>query len=528
MRGTVGYYITLCSLSFSLGTSGQLRADDDRGRQVFQEQRQEILLNLRHEISQLSKQCHDDGLLNAAQDLTSLSVDLTTQRTGDELPSAVQLPISRQLPDLEQAWRFRLKKLREDRAVEMYSLARKCLRNNQPSLAYNMIGDVLRLNPDHKYARAVLGQQLFVDRLRNDEPAYAGEWVSPFEASKRSGASPQVDHPSFGWIPVNHVAQYESGKRPWRGDWVTVQKEAGFRQRFENAWEIRSENFLVKTNTSLEEGVAISRRLERFHQWLKTNIAAFFDTPEALQKKFDQARVIRRSRGDKNQMEVYYFATRDEYNRRLKGKIPAGRVTNGVYWEPDKRCYFFRNADDPDQRTVFHEATHQILDLATREERLAAARVRRRVLRLPTTQYWRLCEKSNFWIIEGLASYFESFEINDGGVRVGDPNFIRFAGAKKRVLEDGFFIPLRTFCALGQEHFMSHPNVAQFYTQSSGVAHFLLHYKDGIYRDSLVKLLSEVYRPDLKNITQEPSLEKHSSAVFEVLDQQYRDHLSGL
>lgn len=406
-------------------------------------------------------------------------------------------------------------------------MARRCLQANLPALAYNIVHDVLRLNPDHRHARSILGQQLFHDRARQDDPAYAGEWVSPFEAQRRSGKNPETNHPDFGWIPVNYVERYENGERYYRGRWISKQKEAELRRDFQNCWEIRTENFLVKTNASLEEGVAISRKLERFHGWLTTNMAAFFDTPQALEEKFEQAQVRRHAVQDRP-MEVHYYASRDEYNRRLRGKIPADRVTNGVYWEPDLTCYFFRNPEDPEQRTVFHEATHQIFDITTKQHRLTAARRRKLLMRERQIRPWRICEHSNFWIIEGLACYFESFEINDGVVSVGSPDYIRFRGAKQRYLQDGFYVPLQNFMALGHDDFMRHPNVAQFYTQASGVAHFLLHYKDGVYRDDLVRLLASVYRPDLKNLEKQPSLQEISGVNFRAFDQQYREHLENL
>ncbi len=227
-------------------------------------------------------------------------------------------------------------------------------------------------------------------------------------------------------------------------------------------------------------------------------------------------------------MKVIFFATRAEYDRRMRGKIPSGQETNGLYWEPDGTSYFFRNPEDPDHRTVFHEATHQILDMATRSDRNAAAKKKQQVLRQPRAEFWKLCSESNFWIIEGLACYFESFEVNEGIATVGRPDYIRFVGAKQRYLDDNFFVPTQTFCSLGQEHFMGHPNRAQFYTQASGLCHFLLHYDNGVYRDDFVKLLSAVYRPNLRNVLKQPSLEEISDVRFGKLDQQYREHLGNL
>ena len=500
----------------------------ERRRNQFRNRRQEILLNLRHELTELSQQCHQKNMPEAAQDVTAISLELTAPTTGQAIPSLAQLPISSKLSTDEQLWRTRLRSIRSDKAKELYSLGRSSLRADLPSLAYQLIQDVLRLDPDHKHARSVLGQQLFSDRSRENDATYAGEWVSPFEARTRSGSNPETNHPEFGWIPISHVTRYEEGHRPWKGKWISIEKEAELRRDFTNAWEIRTEHFLVKTNTSREEGVVLSRKLEIYYDWLRTNFAAFFDTPKTLAQRFEQAQAGRRGRAQSQPMDVHYYATRAEYDRRLRGRIPPNLVTNGLYWEDDRTCYLFRNEENGELDTAFHEATHQILDLATLEHRLAAARKKRILLRQTTLSPWVLCENSNFWILEGLACYMESFRITDGMTSAGDPGHIRFLGARQRLLNDRFFIDTRTFSSLGKDTFRQHPNHTQLYTQGSGFAHFLLHYKDGLYRDALIGLLSAVYRPDLQQVTKEPSLETLTGVPFDVLDLQYRDHMENL
>jgi hypothetical protein len=513
-------------------TSAAVAQGDSRTdwrREQFQKQRQKLLLNLQHELSELSGQCHEKGLGQAAIDVTAISLELTTASQRPQLPSLVQLPVSKHLPLEEQLWRNRLHSIRQDKAQELYILARSALsKANLPSLAYELVLDVLKLAPDHKYARAVLGQRLFNDRIRADDPTYAGEWVSPFEASKRSGSNPEVNHPQFGWIPASHVPRYEQGLRFWNGNWVSEQKEAELRRDFSNAWSIQSEHFEVKTNASREEGVEISQKLEIFHDWLQTNFAGFFETPAALKARFDQVRVGRGSRSTVKPMVVHYYATRDEYDRRMRGKIPAGIVTNGFYWEQDKTCYLFRNPDGSGLSTAYHEATHQIFDLATIENRQSAARKRRIELRQRRVTPWVMCEKTNFWMLEGIACYVESFEINEGVISVGRPNYIRFVAAQQRLLRDNFFVPLQLLSSLGKDEFQHHVNRPQLYSQGSGVAHFLLHYDNGAYRDAFVKLLAAAYRPDLKRVMEEPSLEKMTGVKFAVLDQQYREHMEDL
>lgn len=506
----------------SLSLVSSAADEENRRHAVFQKKRVDLLLNLQHEISTVAKRYRDGGETTAADILTAASESLSTPFSGFVPPRFIA-------PDNTpaQRWSAELKRLQTDGAQQMYVLARQTLRAKFPSLAYSMINDVLRIDSDHRLARSVIGHQMFRDPLLRDDRKYAGEWVTAFEARKRSGRAPEILHARFGWIPRAQVERYEGGERLYRGRWVSAEKEQELRRDFSNAWEIQSEHFLVKTNTSLEEGVEISQKLETFHRWLRTHMAGFFDTPAELQRRFEQTGV--RFRRTADPMEVHYYATKEEYQKRMVGKIPPNQDTNGLYWDADKTCYFFRNDKVNAKGTVFHEATHQILDLATKSQRVSAARRRQQLLRERTLRPWRICEKSNFWIIEGLACYFESFEIaEDGSCSVGRPDHIRFVGAQHRLLVNSFFVPFRNFMALGHEQFMTHPNRRQFYTQASGVAHFLMSYQEGLYRDDLVQLLSAVYRPTVEEIRREPSIARISGVDFAVLDQQYRDHMQDL
>ena len=515
-------------------TFGRDRAEAtlQRRHQNFLEQRSTILENLKYELGQISDWCDENGLPQAADEVRQLSLDLTSDDSVTWPPRLVALAIQPTLEQRERQWRMQVLKMRTDRAMELYSLARKALTNaGLPSLAYRLIQDVLRVNPDHVHARAILGQEKFLDPLRNEDSSYAGEWVSPYESLRRRGRIPHILHEQYGWMPRAHVVRYEQGMRPWKGGWHSRQKDEEIRRDFRHGWEVESEHFLVRTNVSLEDGVVLSRHLETYHQWLRQNFAAFFDTSAALKKRFQRASVRDRRRAlPRTQMEVWYFATRDGYQRMVRGKVPPGIETNGLYWQPDKRCYFFRNTDYPSLDTLFHEATHQILDIPTRRARVTAARAlarKARKARKPL-QEWILGGQSNFWIIEGLACYFESFDVQDGLISVGRPDHIRIVAAQHRLLRDDFYIPLETFCGLGKDQFQHHANVRQLYSQASGVVHFLMHYEEGRYRDDLVRLLTSVYRPDSRNPELQVTLSNVTGVPFRELDRQYREHMEHL
>lgn len=518
----------MSSLFSTVGQADESATRDRRHRQLL-EKRQLVFKGLERDLESVLTWCQEHQLPDAVVRVKDIQTQLQGSASEVVAPRMVTPDVASSLPIEEQQWQLQLRHHRQERAKELYTLARSALRAGFPSLAFSIVGDVVRVDPDHKYGRAVQGKEIFSDPAGKGDPDYAGEWVSPFEKQMRSGSNPQTYHPDFGWIPAASVVRYEQGQRPWNNNWISVAKEAELRRDFRNAWKIPSEHFEVKTNVSLEAGVELSWKLELFHDWLQQNFAAFFDTPQALQDRFEEAGK-RSSARKSNPMEVHYYATRDEYQKRVEGKVPPTLETNGLYWEPDRTSYFFLNPQRNDLSTLFHEATHQILDVQTAEDRRNAARVSalKRKLRPPVP--WVLCENSNFWIIEGLACYFESFEIVDGTVSVGRPDYVRFDTARQRMLDPAFlfYMPTQQFFDLGKEEFQGHPQVSPLYTQASGFTHFLMHYEDGLYRDDLIALLSAIYRPDLSHVLDEPSLTKIAGVSFDDFDHQYRTHMQNL
>lgn len=521
--------VLACCLLMAKKTAADENAARDRRHRQMLEKRKEIFDGLQRDLKSVEAWCDEHSLPEVVPQVAEIAMSLVSPATDIETPRMVTPEVDKSLSLEDQQWRLQLAHHRHERAGELYILARSALRAGFPSLAFSLIGDVVRIDPDHKYARSILGQQIFKDPARKDDPHYAGEWVSLFEKQMRSGVRAQVDHPVFGWIPVASVVRYEEGLRPWKGAWISEEKESEQRRDFRNAWEIPSEHFLVRTNVSLEAGVKLSRNLEIFYGWMQRNLAAFFDTPQALQDRFEKAG--RRSSSSREKpMQVHYYATREEYQKRVEGKVPPNLETNGLYWEPDRTSYFFVNRDPTDLSTLFHEATHQILDVHSIDARRAAAREKALRERQRNPSPWVLCEKSNFWIIEGLACYFESFEIVDGRVSVGRPDYVRFERARQRMLDPSFqfYLPAQPFFALGKDEFQGHPQVSPLYSQASGFAHFLMEYEDGLYRDDLIALLTAIYQPDPKKIFEEPSLTKIAGVPYEEFDHQYRTHMQNL
>jgi len=156
----------------------------------------------------------------------------------------------------------------------------------------------------------------------------------------------------------------------------------------------------------------------------------------------------------------------------LRASLP-NIETAGIYLERP-RCAFFFADKDADDRTLYHEATHQLFH----ESRPIAPDVGR---------------KANFWIIEGIAMYMESLRREDGFYVLGGFDDQRLHAAQYRLLVDKFYVPLAEFTSFGMEKLQTDPRIATLYSQAAGLTHFLVYYDGGRYRDALVSYLAAVY-----------------------------------
>ena len=492
-----------------------------RALQLQQRKYQELRNGFQEELNKLADWCDEYQLAPEAKLTRSLTLPVDTKLLVDiKLPSTRQAPIASDLPASQTEWQMNLRRIRTGYAKDLYRLSREVLRVGATSFAFDMVREVALHDPDHKQARAVLGSVSWFDPERRTDPDYHGEWVSPFAAKMMSPPQRHGWDDRFGWVLKSHIDKYRNGMRLWKKKWISADREAEIRRDFDNAWEVRTEHFLVKTNHSLERGVEVAKELEDYHGFFMRTFASFFETPEELEERFSNSS-LRRPRVSAP-YEVHYYATRDEYNGRLIERIPQIAMTNGMYYAHDETCFFYHYPDN--ENTLFHEATHQIFDLSTRQQQVAAARAKARKNRTKVTP-WVVAERNNFWVIEGFACYMESFNNADGQITLGDPGFIRFKVAQQRIIDDGYYVPFREITPKGMVEFQVDPNIKKNYTQASGMAHFLMHYNNGAYRDALMEYLSQLYRPSTKDPNAAPSLANIIGVTYEELDEQYREHM---
>ncbi len=390
----------------------------------------------------------------------------------------------------EFSWQVELRTYRKAYAIELDKLASQAVKAGVPSYAFQLIREVAFHDSDHVRARRLLG---FV--------RYKDEWVSPFEATKLKNK--EVWTKQWGWLPGAHVARYEKGERLNGGRWVTAERDAQLRGDFSKPWEIRTEHYLLKTNFSLEHGVALASSLEEFHSFFEQTFAGFFNDPKRLQSLFEKPAAARAAA---NPFQIHFFRSRDEYIANLNKKYGAQiTITNGLYDTDDLIVYSFHNPKEPAEPTLYHEATHQLLAAHLKPSPVIA-------------------REENFWLIEGIACYIESFRVADGEVSLGDPRFLRFEAARFRKLKDGYYLPLAEFTAMGKDAFQRHPQITNNYSQASGLVHFFMHYEGGRYRDDLIEHLRQVYK-QAETGRRPFALEVLTGSNFAELDQQYGEYV---
>lgn len=460
----------------------------------LRQRHQSAYLEFSEQVQQLAQAQQDAHRSDVAEAIRARIIRPETLTfRGSSLPAEFEPEIPRDLPPVERAWRVQLRNLELTYARELYQLSRQVLHAGYPALAFQLVREVAVHDPDHEGARRLLG---FV---RHD-----GQWMTPFAA--RMARQHYVWHPRFGWLPRGHLDRYAAGDRFCEGRWMSAEKEAEIRRDFAKAWNIETEHYIVKTNHSLERGVAVAAALEQFHEFFYELFSGFFNTPAQLRKQFESAgqpgRVSR-------QYVVHYYRTRDEYLERLRPQIARIDLTQGLYLTADRIAYFYHDPQATDDSTLFHEATHQLFYESDPHERSIA-------------------EQGHFWLIEGIACYMESFRPTAEDFSVGDPDYIRFRLARRNFVDERYYIPMQAFFRLNGREFQSAEQLPKNYSQAAGFAHFFMHYDGGRYRDALVRQLSQVYSGNRKVRERIEGLDQLTGSDFDELDRQYADFLQQL
>ena len=227
-------------------------------------------------------------------------------------PPADPLKPAEDAPTLVQQWYARLTRERQQRAEQLFQLARRQLDRDAPTSAYQLLHEVLHEDPDHAAARQALGYR-----------RVSGRWARP--------------------TSLVRVRQVRTAN-------PTLGIAAG------PYWVIESENFSIATTHSEAAGRQLAERLEVLHAAWRQLFFPLWSNTAVLVRRFD-AQAGPAGGGPRH--SVVLFRDRDEYLASLKPIEPMIELTVGIYLDKKKVAYFF--ADNPSNQNVFfHEVTHQL------------------------------------------------------------------------------------------------------------------------------------------------------------------------
>jgi hypothetical protein len=456
------------------------------------------------DLEKIAQFCDQNQLKLEAAEIRQLEKPLSPNVVqGKNLPRQIQLPIPATLPPVEKKWRQDLRTLQTAYANSLFSKAKTAQNTGRISVAYDLVREVARHDPDHKFARKLLGY------VRYDD-----EWVTVFadQMLKRK----YVLTEKHGWLKADQVQRYENGERYYDGEWISAAKESEFRRDFKNAWVIRTDHYDIHTNHSLEIGVELGNHLEDFYRIFFQTFASLLTSRENLAALFNGGTA---AGGVPVRFRVHYYRTKQEYINTLKPMFAQSiEGTTGLYLSGNRLqpghsiAHFFHDTQATEEErlaTMYHEATHQLFSEAYGSNESVGV-------------------ESDFWAIEAVACYMESFHSDGQTFSLGDPHYIRFQNAQSRWLVDNYHIPLGQLCEMGMADFQSHPSRSKNYSEGAGLAHFFMHYDDGVYREAFIAYLSDIYSKKPRVRAEPRSLEKLTELRFPKLDQQYRDYITEL
>jgi hypothetical protein len=449
------------------------------------DQRKRLLAEHAQRLEELAAACRREGHAGAAESVSSWLPRREPATLYLFLPSERSRQTERSQGDPPPDWQRRFDELREQQAQALFDLATEAASGEQPWLALELAAEALREDPDHEAARSVFGHQLV-----------EGAWRTPFEMQRlRRG---QIWHERYGWIERDDLPRYESGLEPVGARWVAADLAAQAHRDIRRGWQIRTEHYQVTTNHSLAEGASLAARLETLQSAFRIAFPRYPQDDPALARLRDQ----RARASDLRPHEVYHFRTRDEYNAALRPLQSRIDMTLGIYFDTMRRAYFFAGADAAAAGTLYHEATHQLIQ----ETRPTETNIARR---------------HNFWIVEGIAVYAESLTDHGPWWTLGGLNAARVPAARHNLLAENFYVPLAELTQLGMPELQRHPNIAKLYSQAAGLVTFLMHYDDGRYRGALVEYLIAVY----SGKDNADTLAKLTGVEYDQLDREYREFL---
>jgi|GEM_PF-883843 len=386
-----------------------------------------------------------------------------------------------------ESWRSELRNIRETCGKSLFDVAQKAGAQTpgQFAVADQALRGVVERLPDHAETRRYLGYI-----------PYEGGWATPFAVSQLR--KKMAIHPTFGWVHESWLPHLEQGELPApksRGQskihWLPAAQADELHRRWDSRWKILTEHFEIHTNVPLSEAIAFGRQLETFYGLFFSLFADVLrpDHPSSLASRFKNKAKNPEAERPPAPHLVYYFATKSEY---IDFLAPLGdpeiAKTLGRYFPPKPGqarrapAYLFHDPGGQleSSATLFHEVSHQLLF-----ETAGRSAFERNI--------------GNYWVFEGLGTYFETVSIQpDGTVLVGGRGTPRIEEAKIRLADRHELVPIETFVNYSQNEFNNRESIHLHYAQAMALTVYLMQANSGEHREAFLDYVKDAHRGSLK------------------------------
>lgn len=318
-------------------------------------------------------------------------------------------------------------------------------------------------------------------------------WATPYAVAQMERG--RVLHPSLGWMDKDWIEPLAQGQLPVGIDsrtkkvaWGPGAQANASHADWENAWEIVTEHFRIRSNVDFDQAVAFGRKLEAFYQFFFSQMADLIGPELPLAKRW-RIKTLKPTASPVVH-HVAYFAEKTQYVRELtplEGESIAESI--GYYRRPPQNAsgrqrggrgmsYFYHDKAGQlsVESTLFHEASHQLLFETAGRDRLDSNR-------------------GHYWLFEGLGTCFETVEVVDNReIRFGAPAGARMDVARQRILRDKVFTPYEVFEAYGQSGFNLPSKIHDHYAQTMALTLYFLCGSDARTRDIFLDYARDAYK----------------------------------
>ncbi|MEO1526146.1 MAG: hypothetical protein AAFX06_11970 [Planctomycetota bacterium] len=251
--------------------------------------------------------------------------------------------------------------------------------------------------------------------------------------------------------------------------------------------QIESPHFRIYSRADEESGREVAQDLERVY-WIWTQVFyPFWDAQAqvALHLKnvsLDQPVGAQLSAGtrlaSRKKLRVVLFRDAEDYQRTLAQAVPGIERSTGFYSDERLTSFFYPTEDADSVATRRHELVHQLFREATVRGTLGS--------RSPGME-------SGFWLVEGIAGYFESLVVGANRASLGGWDSPRLQFARYRMLSSGDRLPLDELVSGGQRQVQRRNDISRWYAHAIARTHQFLDGGTVAHRRWVYQQLAELY-----------------------------------